>query len=191
MDNEQSRIEADLRGVLDGEVYCDPLYTQLYASDASLYEIPPVAVVRPRHAKDVAQCVRYASENSIPLCPRGGGTGLAGQSLGPGIILDFSRFMRRFLGIDREARTVRVQPGITLADLNRTLQREGLILGVDPPTRAVTTLGSVIAIDALGSHFLRYGTAGDAVVTLNGVFADGEEAKFFKVPWQRPDSGNA
>lgn len=191
MDNEQSRIEADLRGVLDGEVYCDPLYTQLYASDASLYEIPPVAVVRPRHAKDVAQCVRYAYENSIPLCPRGGGTGLAGQSLGPGIILDFSRFMRRFLGIDREARTVRVQPGITLADLNRTLQREGLILGVDPPTRAVTTLGSVIAIDALGSHFLRYGTAGDAVVTLNGVFADGEEAKFFKVPWQRPDTGNA
>ena len=191
MDTEQSRIEADLRGVLDGEVYCDPLYTQLYASDASLYEIPPIAVVRPRHAKDVAQCVRYAAENAIPLFPRGGGTGLAGQSLGPGIILDFSRFMRRFLGIDRDAQTVRVQPGITLADLNRSLQREGLILGVDPPTRSVTTLGSLIAIDALGSHFMRYGTAGDAVVSLGGVLADGEEVRFSKIPWQRPDTGNA
>jgi len=190
MDTEQSRIEADLRGVLDGEVYCDPLYTQLYASDASLYEIPPIAVVRPRHAGDVAQCVRYASENSIPLFPRGGGTGLAGQSLGPGIILDFSRFMRRLLKIDRDARTVRVQPGVTLADLNRTLQREGLILGIDPPTRSVTTVGSLLAIDALGSHFLRYGTAGDSVVSMNAVLADGEQALLRKTSWQRPDTGN-
>jgi FAD/FMN-containing dehydrogenase/Fe-S oxidoreductase len=190
MDAEQSRIEADLRGVLDGEVFCDPLYTQLYASDASLYEIPPVAVVRPRHMQDVTQCVRYAAENSIPLFPRGGGTGLAGQSLGPGIVLDFSRFMRRLLNIDRDARTVRVQPGITLADLNRVLQREGLILGIDPPTRSVTTVGSLIAIDALGSHFLRYGTAGEAVVSLHGVLADGDDVKLAKVPWQRPDTGN-
>ena len=95
MDADQSRIEADLRGVLDGEVFCHPLRTQLYASDASIYEIAPLAVVRPRHADDVAQCVKYAAENSLPLFPRGAGTGLAGQSLGPGIVLDFSRFMRR------------------------------------------------------------------------------------------------
>ncbi len=191
MDAEQSRIEADLRGVLDGEVFCDPLYTQMYASDASLYEIPPVAVVRPRHSQDVAQCVRYAAENSLPLFPRGGGTGLAGQSLGPGIVLDFSRFMRRLLNIDRDARTVRVQPGITLADLNRTLQREGLILGVDPPTRSVTTVGSLIAIDALGSHFLKYGTAGEAVISMHAVLADGDDVKLAKVPWQRAETGNA
>jgi FAD/FMN-containing dehydrogenase len=110
MDAEQSRIEEDLRGVLDGEVYCHPLRTQMYASDASVYEIAPLAVVRPRHADDVAQCVKYASEKSIPLLPRGGGTGLAGQSLGPGIVMDFSRFMRRLLHLDREAKTVRVQP---------------------------------------------------------------------------------
>lgn len=191
MDAEQSRIEADLRGVLDGEVFCDPLYTQLYASDASLYEIPPVAVVRPRHAQDVSHCVRYAAENSIPLFPRGGGTGLAGQSLGPGIILDFSRFMRRLLGMDVEGRTVRVQPGITLADLNRTLQRERLILGVDPPTRAVTTLGSLIAIDALGSHYLRYGTAGESLVSAQAVLADGDIVRLQSTSWKQPNTGNA
>jgi FAD/FMN-containing dehydrogenase/Fe-S oxidoreductase len=191
MDTEQSRIEADLRGVLDGEVFCDPLYTQLYASDASLYEIPPIAVVRPRHSRDVAQCVKYASENSIPLFPRGGGTGWAGQSLGPGIVLDFSRFMRRLLKIDRDSRTVRIQPGITLADLNRSLQREGLIVGIDPPTRAVTTLGSLIAIDALGSHFLRYGTAGDCVLSLKGVLADGDDVILQKTSWQKPNTGSS
>ncbi len=191
MDTEQSRIEADLRGVLDGEVFCDPLYTQLYASDASLYEIPPIAVVRPRHSRDVAQCVKYASENSIPLFPRGGGTGWAGQSLGPGIVLDFSRFMRRLLKIDRDSRTVRIQPGITLADLNRSLQREGLIVGIDPPTRAVTTLGSLIAIDALGSHFLRYGTAGDCVLSLKSVLADGDDVILQKTSWQKPNTGSS
>jgi FAD/FMN-containing dehydrogenase/Fe-S oxidoreductase len=99
--------------------------------------------------------------------------------------------MRRLLSIDREARTVRVQPGITLADLNRALQREGLILGIDPPTRSVTTVGSLIAIDALGSHFLRYGTAGEAVVSMHGVLADGADVNLAKVPWQRADTGNA
>lgn len=75
MDAEQTRIEADLKGVLEGEVFCNPLYTQMYASDASLYEIPPLAVVRPLHEEDVVQCVKYASENSLPIFPRGGGTG--------------------------------------------------------------------------------------------------------------------
>jgi FAD/FMN-containing dehydrogenase/Fe-S oxidoreductase len=98
--------------------------------------------------------------------------------------------MRRLLKVDRDARSVRVQPGITLADLNRALQRDGLILGIDPPTRSVTTLGSLIAIDALGSHYLRYGTAGEAVVALQSVMSDGEEVKLQRVPWQRPDTGN-
>ncbi len=190
MDAEKSRIEADLRGVLDGEVFCDALNTQLYASDASLYEIPPIAVVRPRHTNDVVQCVRYAAENSIPLFPRGGGTGLAGQSLGPGIVMDFSRFMRRILAIDRENLTVRVQLGLSLADLNRALAREGLILGIDPPTRAVTTIGGLVAIDALGSHFLKYGTAGSTLITAQAVLADGELVRLGKTRLPDPETGS-
>ena len=191
MDSDQSRIEADLRGVLDGEVYCHPLRTQLYASDASIYEIAPLAVVRPRHADDVAQCVKYAAENSLPLFPRGGGTGLAGQSLGPGIVLDFSRFMRRMLNIDRENLVARVQPGLALADMNRILAKDRLVFGPDPPTRAVTTIGSVLAIDTLGSHFLKYGTAGATLISAQCVLSDGDQVKLERSNWRTPDSGNA
>ncbi len=190
MDADQSRIEADLRGVLDGEVYCHPLRTQLYASDASIYEIAPLAVVRPRHADDVVQCVKYAAENSLPLFPRGGGTGLAGQSLGPGIVLDFSRFMRRMLHVDKENLVARVQPGLALADMNRILAKDRLMFGPDPPTRAVTTIGSVLAIDTLGSHFLRYGTAGATLVSAQCVMADGDQWLLTKLPWRLQSSGN-
>jgi len=191
MDADQSRIEADLRGVLDGEVFCHPIRTQLYASDASIYEIAPLAVVRPRHANDVTQCVKYASENSLPLFPRGGGTGLAGQSLGPGIVLDFSRFMRRMVHVDVENKVARVQPGLALADMNRILAKERLVFGPDPPTRAVTTIGSVLAIDTLGSHFLRYGTAGSTLMSAQCVLADGDQVTLSNTPWRVPTSANA
>ncbi len=190
MDADQSRIEADLKGVLDGEVHCHPLRTQLYASDASIYEIAPLAVVRPRHASDVAQCVKYAAENSLPLFPRGGGTGLAGQSLGPGIVLDFSRFMRRLLHVDTDKLIARVQPGLALADMNRILAKDRLVFGPDPPTRAVTTIGSVLAIDTLGSHFLRYGTAGATLVSALAVMADGDQVLLEKSPWRVPNAAN-
>ena len=188
MDADQIRIEADLRGVLDGEVYCHPLYTQMYASDASLYQIAPIAVVRPRHEGDVAQCVKYAAENSLPLFPRGGGTGHAGQSLGPGIVLDFSRFMRRILKLEPDEKRVRVQPGLPLAELNRSLAKHKLVFGADPATRSVTTIGSVVAIDSLGSHFLKFGTAGDSLLESNVVLADGERVRLGKHRWQNPQT---
>ena len=119
MDQERERIEADLRGLLDGEVRCDDVFVQMYASDASLYEIRPLGVVRPRSTVDVAACVRYAAENHIPLHARGAGSGIAGDSLGPGLILDFSHSMRRVVSADDD--TVRVQPGVVLAQLNRQL----------------------------------------------------------------------
>jgi FAD/FMN-containing dehydrogenase/Fe-S oxidoreductase len=187
---EQARIQADLRGILDGEVFCDPLHSQMYASDASLYQIAPIAVVRPRHSDDVAGCIKYAVENSLPVFPRGGGTGLAGQSLGPGIVLDFSRFMRRMLEVDTQGLQVRVQPGITLGDLNRQLAQHRLVLGIDPPMRAVTTVGSLIAIDALGSHYPRYGTAGSHVLKARAVLDDGEQVQLAKTSWHYPNTGS-
>jgi FAD/FMN-containing dehydrogenase/Fe-S oxidoreductase len=191
LDSEQVRLEADLRGILDGEVYCSPLFTQMYATDASLYEIPPHAVVRPRNEEDVSQCIKYAAENSIPLFPRGGGTGQAGQSLGPGIVLDFSRFMRRVIHIDRESMEIRVQPGLTLAELNRSLAKHRLVFGADPVTRSVTTIGSVVAIDSIGSHYLTYGTACDSVLEANAVLSNGDKVHLSKQRWRAPDTGNA
>ena len=186
MDAERLRVQADLRGLLDGDVYCDPIQTQLYASDAGVYEVMPLGVVRPRHTADVIQTVKYAAENNIPLFPRGGGTGLAGQALGAGLVIDFSRYMRRILKLDTEARTIRVQPGLVLADLNRYLESRNLLFGPDPATRAVTTIGSVIAVDTSGSHFLRYGTAGSTVISLEAVLANGEAVRLDRTAWQEP-----
>lgn len=172
MDQERERIQADLRGLLSGEVRCDDVTVQMYASDASVYEIRPLGVVRPRGVPDVVACVQYAAENGIPLHPRGAGSGLAGESLGPGLILDFSHSMRRVLSVGED--TVRVQPGVVLANLNRQLAKQGRLFGPDPATRAVTTMGSVLAVDASGTHWPCYGSARDHVVSMEVVTASGQ-----------------
>src|SRR5690606_22453028 len=130
MDPERDRIQADLRGLLEGDVRCDDLMLRLYASDASIFEVRPLAVVRPRHVEDVVACVGYAAENQLPIHARGAGSGLAGDSLGEGIVLDFSRYMRRLLS--DQGSSVRVQPGLPLQQLNRYLRRDGRRFGPDP-----------------------------------------------------------
>jgi FAD/FMN-containing dehydrogenase/Fe-S oxidoreductase len=172
MDPDRERIQADLRGLIAGEVRCDDVFLQLYATDASIYEIKPLGMVRPRGVADVVACVQYAAEKGIPLHPRGAGTGLAGDSLGPGLVLDFSHSMRRILAVGQD--TVRVQPGVILAHLNRQLARHGRLFGPDPATRAVTTMGSVLAVDASGTHWPQYGSARDHVVGLQVVLANGQ-----------------
>lgn len=172
MDPERERIQSDLRGLLEGDVYCDDVYRQMYSCDASIYQIRPLGVVRPRHADDVAACLRYASEHDIPIHARGAGTGVAGESLGLGLVIDFAHYMRRILSIDQD--TVRLQPGVILAQLNRQLDRTGRMFGPDPATRSVTTMGSAMALDASGSHWLKYGSVRDNVVSLQVVTADGQ-----------------
>src|SRR3569832_2276884 len=172
MDPERERIQADLRGLVKGAVRCDDVFLQLYATDASIYEIRPQAVVRPRTLADVVACVEYAAENQLPIHPRGAGTGLAGESLGGGIVLDFSRYMRRVL--EHRDQYVRVQPGIVHAQLNDFLRPTGRHFGPDPAMSNVTTMGSVVAIDAGGSHWLKYGSARQHVLGMQIVLADGD-----------------
>jgi FAD/FMN-containing dehydrogenase/Fe-S oxidoreductase len=176
MDQERDRVQADLRGVLEGEVHCDDIFVQMYASDASIYEIKPLGVVRPRTTNDVVACVRYAAENQIPIHARGAGTGLAGESLGRGLILDCSHFMRRVIRIEEDQ--VTVQPGVVLGQLNQQLAAIGRCFGPDPANRTVTTMGSVVAIDAGGSHWLKYGSARRHVRSLQVVLANGEVVQF-------------
>jgi FAD/FMN-containing dehydrogenase/Fe-S oxidoreductase len=172
MDVERQRIEEDLRGQIAGAVRCDDLFVQLYASDASIYEIPPLGVVRPRTLADVVATVHYAAENKIPLHARGSGSGLTGGALGRGLIVDFSRYMRRILKVTDD--TARVQAGVVLADLNRLLARRGLVFGPDPANIQVTTMGGVISVDGGGSHWLAYGSARRHVESLEVVLANGE-----------------
>ena len=180
MDQQRARIQEDLRGLLIGEVRCDDVFLQLYASDASIYQIKPLGVVMPRTTADVVAVVRYANENEIPIHARGAGTGLAGESLGPGLVIDFSRHLRRVIQTDGE--TVRVQPGVVHERLNAHLARYGRHFGPDPAMSSVTTMGSVLALDSSGSHWLKYGSARRHVQSLQVVLADGEVLEVGREP---------
>jgi len=172
LDQHRQRIQDDLRGLIAGEVRCDDLFLHLYASDASIYHIRPIGVVRPRSAADVAACVQYAADKQIPVHARGAGTGVAGQSLGPGLVLDFSRYLRRVIRTTSDR--VRVQPGIVYERLNAQLRPQGRVFGPDPAISGVTTIGSMIAVDAAGSHWPKYGTVRKHVLSLQVVLADGQ-----------------
>ena len=173
MDIDQQRLQDDLRGSVRGDVLVDPLSLQLYSSDASIYQIPPLAVVRPRSASDIVATIQYASENALPIHARGSGSGVSGESLGRGIILDMSRYLNR-IRMDEDDSLVTVQSGVILADLNRMAKKQGRWYGPDPATRGITTMGSVIATNASGSHFLRSGRARRTIQSLRVVTVDGE-----------------
>ncbi len=178
----------DLRGLVRGEVLGDPVYRQLYTSDGSIFEIRPLAVVRPRNTADVVACVQYAGEKDIPVHARGSGSGVAGESLGPGLVLDFSKFLRRVL--DADAEQVRVQPGVVHERLNAQLHRAGHIFGPDPSNTQVTTIGGVLAVNAAGSRWPRYGAACENVLSMQVVTAAGEIVEFGREPLGEP-GGNA
>lgn len=171
MDSERQRIAEDLRGLVAGEVICDDPGRALYATDASLFEVWPLVVVRPRTADDVAATVSWAAERGLPVHPRGGGTGLAGDALGPGIVIDTSRFMRRI--VHTSAGQVRVQPGVVAAQLDEHLARLGRMFGPDPSNAAVTTIGGMIGRNASGSRFARHGSVRGRVAAVQAVLADG------------------
>jgi FAD/FMN-containing dehydrogenase/Fe-S oxidoreductase len=173
MEHEPQLIEEDLRGVVSGEVHCDAVTRSLYATDASLFERMPLGVVRPRTAADVSATVQWAAERGVSVHPRGAGTNLVGSAIGPGIVLDTSRLMRRVLGFDESAMTVRVQPGVVAAELDRRLASRGRMLGPDPATTAVTTIGGMVGRDLSGSRFLRHGSIRQRVVSIDVVLADG------------------
>src|SRR5262245_58789981 len=113
---QRGRIQDDLKGFIKGEVLFDEVSRALYSTDASIFQIKPLGVVAPRDECEIQALVRYAAENAIPLIARGAGTGVAGESLGKGIIVDLSRHFRRILDIGAD--TVRVQPGVVYRELD-------------------------------------------------------------------------
>ena len=148
----------------------------LYATDASIYEMEPVAVVYPRSAADVQHVVRVAGEHGVPVLPRGGGTSLSGQTVNHAIVLDFTTHMAGVLAIDVEGRTARVQPGVVLSELNKALRPDGLQYPIDPSTANRATIGGGIGNNSCGAHSAVYGKTVDNVIALEVVLADGSPA---------------
>lgn len=152
------------------------LARSLYSSDASLYRIPPEVVVRPRDSDDVLAVLAVAREYSTPVTLRGAGTSIAGNAVGPGIVIDTSRHLNRLLALDPDARTATVQPGIVHAALQTQAVAQGLRFGPDPSTHTRCTVGGMIGNNACGSRALGYGRTADNVERLKVALADGSTA---------------
>lgn len=179
----------DLRPLVKGEVFCDNLHRTLYSSAACIYQIEPAAVVYPKDKEDVAAVVRYCYKHGVSVTPRGAGSGLAGQSIGEGIIIDLSRHMNHILEVNEEDGTVRVQPGVVLSGLNKTLKTRGKFFPPDPSSSDYCTIGGMIANNSSGAHGLKYGATKDYVVSLEVVFCDGEIAEVSALAWDSRELG--
>ncbi len=177
-DARAERLERALRERVHGEVRFDAHSRLLYSTDASLYQIIPVGVVLPRDAEDVEQVVRLAAEARVPVLPRGGGTALAGQTVGPAVVLDFTKYMNRVLELDPDRRRAVVQPGLRLDRLNRAAAAHGLQFGPDPATIRQCALGGMIGNNSCGARSLVYGKTGDHVHSLRCVLPDSTCASF-------------
>ncbi|MGD9621739.1 MAG: FAD-binding and (Fe-S)-binding domain-containing protein [Mycolicibacterium sp.] len=145
-----------------------------YSSDASLYRVVPEVVVFPRHPDEIGAIVEVGRAERVPITARGAGTSIAGNAVGPGIVVDFSRHLNRVGSIDPESATATVQPGVILDDLQRAAAPYGLRFGPDPSTHSRCTIGGMIGNNACGSRALGYGRTADNVAGLEFVSGTGE-----------------
>jgi FAD/FMN-containing dehydrogenase/Fe-S oxidoreductase len=156
------------------DVAFDNLTRQLYATDASLYQIEPLAVAFPKTMHEAACVIRAAVEAGAPVIPRGAGTGISGGAIGDGLVVDFARHNRNIAKLNPEKRTVRVGAGVVLDQLNQFLHPQGFRFGPDVATSSRATLGGMIANDSSGSHAPVYGTTAQHICGLDIVLADGQ-----------------
>src|SRR5881398_2875829 len=155
----------------------DNLTRQLYATDASIYQIKPVGVAFPKSAEQASLVIRAAADAGLSVTPRGAGTSLVGNAIGEGLIVDFSRYNRQISDLDLERRRVRVSAGVVLDQLNDFLRPHGFSFGPDVATSSRATLGGMIANNSSGARCPIYGTTADHVISLEIVMADGRVEK--------------
>jgi FAD/FMN-containing dehydrogenase/Pyruvate/2-oxoacid:ferredoxin oxidoreductase delta subunit len=162
-----------LRAAVRGKVAVDAGSRALYATDASNYRVPPRAVVLPTCVEDVSAVMAICREQGVPVTARGAGTSIAGNAIGPGVILDFSRHLDAVLELDPVTRLARVQPGVVLETLQAAAARYGLRFGPDPSSHSRCTIGGMIGNNACGAHSVAWGTTAQAVEELVVLLPDG------------------
>src|SRR6266704_6031803 len=155
----------------------DNLTRQLYATDASIYQIEPVGVAFPKNAQQASLVIHAAADAGLSVTPRGAGTSLVGNAVGEGLIVEFSRYNRQITDFDLEKRSVRVGAGVVLDQLNEFLKPHGFCSGPDVATSSRATLGGMIANNSSGARCPIYGTTSDHVISLEIVMADGRLEK--------------
>ncbi|MFE3457432.1 FAD-binding and (Fe-S)-binding domain-containing protein [Nocardiopsis aegyptia] len=172
-DTASARLRHDLESAVQGTVAFDAGTRALYTSDASNYRRVPLAVVVPRTVEDCVAAVRVCADHGVSVVPRGGGTSIAGNAIGTGVVIDTSRHLRSIEHIDPEARTATVQPGVILDDLREATAEYGLTFAPDPSTHSRCTIGGMVGNNACGSHSVAWGTTADNIVSLDVLLSDG------------------
>jgi FAD/FMN-containing dehydrogenase/Fe-S oxidoreductase len=186
---DRERIRDDLKGLLKGDILFDDISRILYSTDASIFQVRPLGIVSPRDEGDVQALVRYAADHQIPLIPRGAGSGLAGESLGSGLIVDMSKCFRTIIDIAGD--TVRVQPGVVYRQLDEELVQRGRRFAPDPASGAQCTIGGMVATNASGMRLIRHGYTRDYVESLRVVLDTGDAVEVGRHPVGRAQRASA
>lgn len=162
---------------LSGSLHCDSLHKGLYATDASVYRMLPLAVAYPKQEGDLKHLIAFASEHGIGLIARTAGTSLAGQCVGEGIVVDMSRHFTQILELDRENKVVRVQPGVIRDELNEFLKPHGLFFGPNTSTSNRCMIGGMLGNNSSGTTSIKYGVTRDKVLRIRVILSDGSTAE--------------
>ncbi|HEY0822948.1 MAG TPA: FAD-linked oxidase C-terminal domain-containing protein, partial [Ramlibacter sp.] len=167
------RLAQRLAAETSGEVLFSPADRGRYATDASIYQVMPVGVFVPRSSEDARIALDICRDLKVPVVPRGGGTSQCGQTVGAGLVIDFSKHVRNVLEVDAANRTVTVEPGIVLDHLNAQLKKTGLWYPVDVSTAAQATLGGMAGNNSCGSRSIAYGNMVHNVLGAQAWTSDG------------------
>jgi FAD/FMN-containing dehydrogenase/Fe-S oxidoreductase len=182
-----------LKSQLEGDLFTDNVQRVLYSTDASQYKELPLAVTRPKTKEDIKTIIRFARENGTSIIPRGAGTSLAGQVVGPGIVVDVSRYMNKILEFNEKEKYVVVEPGVVLAELNLFLAKHGLQFGPETSTANRCVIGGMLGNNSCGLHSLVYGSVREHILEVDAILSDGSETTFkslSKEEFQQKLNGN-
>lgn len=166
-----------LRQTFRGEIRTGRHDRMLYATDASIYQVEPTAVLIPESVEDAAAAIAWCGKKRVAMLPRGGGTSLAGQGVNRAAVIDLSGRCHRVVEVDEEGRTARVEPGITVDDLNDRLRDTGLFFAPDPATARHANIGGCIGNNAAGSHSVLYGRTSESVLGVDACLWDGTRVR--------------
>src|SRR5690606_28193871 len=169
---------ANLEKTLKGSLHFDALHKSIYATDASVYRMLPLAIAFPKDKEDLKTLIHFATKEQISLIPRTAGTSLAGQCVGDGIVVDVSKHFTNIISLDTEAKTITIEPGIIRDELNRFLEPYGLFFSPNTSTSNRCMMGGMVGNNSSGSTSIKYGVARDKVIQLNTILSDGKEVVF-------------
>ncbi|WP_268224204.1 FAD-binding and (Fe-S)-binding domain-containing protein [Sinomicrobium oceani] len=163
---------------LEGKIIFDDLYRNIYATDASVYRKLPLAVAYPRTKEDIKKLIAYAGKEGVSLIPRTAGTSLAGQCVGEGIVMDVSRYFTRIIQVNKEEKTVDVEPGVIRDELNTHLHLYDLFFGPNTSTSNRCMIGGMVGNNSSGTTSIQYGVTRDKVLEIEAILSDGSEVVF-------------